>query len=302
MNEPIESRNAQWDAFLMRWPLEELSSMSLQEYSEAENQDCFVYWLEAKTEALGSVWGGSAFKFGIYSRKTPGEEKRDGDRYYGEKYAWYAKYGDTPATAFAQVVGKVVQVAKAARAGNLEAIDEVDLGQVVKWKIAFLYQDRQHPTILPVLKQEYLQAAVESKQKKVSTLQRELIKHDDGRDVFEYGDTVWANVQDKLGTELTTDEAKVFLDQSDRFTQVKPATQKMAGYSTSGGQPIALALDNKKTSISLPAPGLLRFDHNYGWNPIRRQGRAAAILPQTRRRLLWVTPWLRSLCRTWRPS
>lgn len=253
MNEPIESRNAQWDAFLNRWPLEELSSMSLQQYSEAGNQDCFVYWLEAKTEALASVWGGSAFKFGIYSRKKPGEAKRDGDRSYGEQYAWYAKYGDTPEAAFAQVLSKVVQVANAASKGNLEAIDEVDLGQVVKWKLAFLYQDRQHPTILPVLKLEYLQAAVGSKQKKVSTLQRELMEHDDGRGIFEYGDSVWANVQGKLSTELTTDEAKAFLDQSDRFKPVKPATQKMAGYSTSSGRQIALALDNKKTTIYLAA-------------------------------------------------
>ncbi|SOZ73761.1 conserved hypothetical protein [Cupriavidus taiwanensis] len=253
MNEPIEVRNAQWDAFLERWPLDKLPGMSLREYSEAGNQDCFVYCLESKTEALGSIWGGSAFKFGIYSRKQAGDAKRDGERYYGENYAWYAKYGDTPEAAFGQVINKIVQIANAARSGNLEAIDDVDLGQVVKWKLAFLYQDREHPSILPVLKLEYLQAAASSKQKKVSTLQRKLMEQRGSQGVLEYGDAVWADVQDKMSTELTAEEAKAFLDQSERFTPIKPATQKIAGYSTSTGQQLALLLENRKTTIYLGA-------------------------------------------------
>ncbi|NOV25986.1 hypothetical protein E5S69_21005 [Cupriavidus necator] len=276
MNEPTAFRNAQWDAFLQRWPLDELASMSLREYSEAGNQDCFVYWLEAKTEALGSVWGGSAFKFGIYSRKKAGEAKRDVDRYYGENYAWYAKYGDTPEAAFAQVINKVVQVANAARSGDLDEIDEVDLGQVVKWKLAFLYQDRGHPAILPVLKLEYLQVAVGSNQKKVSTLQRELMEHKDGRGLFEYGDAVWAEVQGKIGTELTAEEARGFLEQSDRFTPIKAATQKMAGYSTSRGRQLALLLENKKATIYLEAGSWL--------GPIRSRLQEVESYSETRAR------------------
>ena len=250
--------------------------MSLREYSEAGNQDCFVYWLEARTEALGSVWGGSAFKFGIYSRKKAGEVKRDGDRCYRENYAWYAKYGDTPEAAFAQVIDKVVQIANAARSGSLEAIDEVDLGQVVKWKLAFLYQDREHPTILPVLKLEYLQVAAGSHQKKVSTLQRELMEQKDGRSILEYGDAVWADIQDKIGTELTAEAAKAFLDQSDRFIPVKPATQKMAGYSTSRGRQLALLLENRKTTIYLEAGSWLA--------PIRPQLQEVESYSETRAR------------------
>lgn len=45
----------------------------------------------------------------------------------------------------------IVTVAEAAHAGDLETIEQVDLGPVVKWKIAFLYQNRQDPSILCVL-------------------------------------------------------------------------------------------------------------------------------------------------------
>ena len=58
-----------WDSFLSRWPLESLSEMTLDQYSKAGDTDTFTYWLESQTEQLGSIWGGSSFKFGIFSRK-----------------------------------------------------------------------------------------------------------------------------------------------------------------------------------------------------------------------------------------
>ena len=61
-----------WDKFLKRWSYERLKDMTLEEYTniKEENDDYFCYWLESKTDKLGSVWGGSAFKFGIYRRKN----------------------------------------------------------------------------------------------------------------------------------------------------------------------------------------------------------------------------------------
>ncbi|SOY39737.1 conserved hypothetical protein [Cupriavidus taiwanensis] len=249
----VESRHAQWDVFLERWPLERLATMTLREYSQAGDSDSFVYWLEVKTEGLGSVWGGSAFKFGIYSRKTPGEPKRDGDRYYSDSYAWYSRYGDTPEAAFEKVRQNIVRVAHAARRGDLEAIDDVGIGQVIKWKLAFLYQDRGRPTVLPILKLEYLQIAQGTKHRKASVLQRELMTKAGGQDVLAYGDAVWATVEPQIKTELTVDEAKAFFDQSERFTPVKSAVQKMAGYTSASGLQIALALDNRKTTLYLTA-------------------------------------------------
>ncbi|WP_324765573.1 hypothetical protein SO078_29895 (plasmid) [Sinorhizobium meliloti] len=138
MNNAVVSREVDWSAFLARWPLENLANMSLEEYSTAGDQDCFVYWLEARTESLGSIWGGSAFKFGIYSRRDKAKKSNE-SRYYGPDYAWYAKYGKTEEESFERVRAIIVDIATAARSGELELVDRADLGEAVKWKLAFLY-------------------------------------------------------------------------------------------------------------------------------------------------------------------
>jgi len=51
-----------WDEFLAKWPLEKLEQMTLEEYTNAGSKESFTYWIEAKLEKLGSIWGGSAFK------------------------------------------------------------------------------------------------------------------------------------------------------------------------------------------------------------------------------------------------
>jgi len=71
-----------WDDFLQRWPLEALPSLTLPQYSTAGDSDSFSYWLEAKTENLGSIWGGSAFKFGIFSRKDKTVKESGGGSTY----------------------------------------------------------------------------------------------------------------------------------------------------------------------------------------------------------------------------
>ena len=67
-----------WDSFLARWPLQSLPAMTLEQYAQAGNKDSFVYWLESRTEDLGSIWGGSSFKFGVYSRKDRSEKAASG--------------------------------------------------------------------------------------------------------------------------------------------------------------------------------------------------------------------------------
>ena len=64
-----------WDEFLKAWPIERLKKMSLSEYSKAGDQDTFTYWLEVKLAESGSIWGGSSFKFGVYSLKAVTEKK-----------------------------------------------------------------------------------------------------------------------------------------------------------------------------------------------------------------------------------
>ena len=162
MNEPVAAREALWDQFLQRWPLETLRDLTLEQYSQAGTDEYFCRWLEKHTESLGSIWGGSSFKFGVFSRLDK-QEKTSPHHEFSDKYAWLKKYGASAEQAFSVVREHIVSVAEAARRGDLESIEQVDLGPVVKWKIAFLYQDRQNPSILCVFAARDLCAALGNK-------------------------------------------------------------------------------------------------------------------------------------------
>ena len=65
---PTSSRSRLWSDFLAAWPPERVRQMTLEDYTNSNKDDAFIYWLEARLDKLGSIWGGSAFKFGIYCR------------------------------------------------------------------------------------------------------------------------------------------------------------------------------------------------------------------------------------------
>jgi 5-methylcytosine-specific restriction protein B len=54
--------------FVERFPKEKLPQLKLEEYAlgTEDSKNTFCYWLEQKTEPLGSIKGGSAVKFGVY--------------------------------------------------------------------------------------------------------------------------------------------------------------------------------------------------------------------------------------------
>ncbi len=143
----FSTSDALWQEFLQAWPLERLRTMSLSDYTAAGDKETFTYWMESRLDEYGSIWGGSAFKFGIYSRNDTTEKEGDTSLAYDAKYGWYRKFGDTPQAAFEVVRGHVVAVAEAARAGRLEEIDKSPLGAAYRWKIAFHYQSQQAPLV-----------------------------------------------------------------------------------------------------------------------------------------------------------
>lgn len=44
--------------FQAAFPKEHLMEMTLKQYTNLERENSFCYWVESKTEALGSIWGG----------------------------------------------------------------------------------------------------------------------------------------------------------------------------------------------------------------------------------------------------
>ena len=65
--------------FLERFPLESLHTMPLAVYTNLERSGSFCYWLESITYDLGSIWGGSAYKFYIFEyNQSRNTEKKNG--------------------------------------------------------------------------------------------------------------------------------------------------------------------------------------------------------------------------------
>ena len=188
-------RNKLLNDFLKAWPLEKLSSMTLDQYAERdEKRDSFCFWLESKTFELGSIWGGSAYKFQIYRCRTA-PKLRTGQQSDG-KYAWNSKHGDDPDEVFEKVRAAVCEIANCADKGDFEAIDGIeDFGEVCKWKIAFLYSARSEKTdkrLIPIYSREMLEAVAKkqgielSKNMPTSEIHRKLIKKRGICNLFEY--------------------------------------------------------------------------------------------------------------------
>ena len=140
-------RRALYNQFLKRFPIEQLGYMTIEEFTNLEKKDSFCYWLESKTSELGSIWGGSSYKFGIFKYdKTP---KQDNPKYSHDNiYSWSSRLGKTYEEAFNNVRDAIVKIAHYARNEQWEEIEKIDtLWPVTTWKIAFLYSNEQ---LLPI--------------------------------------------------------------------------------------------------------------------------------------------------------
>jgi 5-methylcytosine-specific restriction protein B len=190
----LQKQYALWDEFLAVWPVSRLATMTLDEYSQVGSKDTFTYWIESRLDELGSIWGGSSFKFGVFSRKDTEDKKSDTKLSYSDIHAWYSSLGTTAEAAFEKVRGFVAQVADWAAKGDRDAIESFEhLGEAFKWKIAFHYQNRQTPVIVDIFKRAPLAVFVGGTTSKgMATLQEAtLAKRPDGLGILEFGRQVW---------------------------------------------------------------------------------------------------------------
>ncbi|HDZ4975313.1 TPA: McrB family protein [Campylobacter jejuni] len=142
------------------WTLEKVKNMTLEEYTNIKkdnpNRDDFTFWIESKLDNLGSIWGGSAFKFGIYRRNDESQKESSSGRLYSQNYAWIAKYGNNENEAFNNIKEKIIQIIQASQDNNLKAIEKIDFGNAIKWKIAFHYQDVKNIKIVNIFSKNVL--------------------------------------------------------------------------------------------------------------------------------------------------
>lgn len=190
----IEHLDKIWTDFLELWPVEKVRTMTLAQYHTLSDPVCFVRCLESMTEMLGSIWGGSAFKFGIYQRDNTDRIGPDKSGHtYGEAYGWRTRLGQTPEQAFAAVKKNVLGIIDAVRRRDLDAVSCEALWPMVAWKIAFLYQDRNDPQVLSVYKRVMLIAALGEGASELSTaeLYRRLMARRGGKNLHAYSEEIW---------------------------------------------------------------------------------------------------------------
>lgn len=192
-----------WDEFLRVWPPGRLATMTLDEYSLAGSKDSFTYWIESRLDQLGSIWGGSSFKFGVFSRRNLDAREETGHRRYSETHGWNSSLGNTVEEAFATVRDHIAGLASLARNSDLEAIEAADLlGETTKWKIAFHYQNRDNPLIVDVFKKAPLALyAGKPANYSMAELQKAVMaRRPSGLGVLEFGQQVWEEWSGKSQT------------------------------------------------------------------------------------------------------
>lgn len=148
--------------FQERWSLERVKNMTLEEYTGigGANRDDFTYWIENKLDKLGSIWGiggGGSFKFGIYKRADDKKREDESTYKYNKEYAWCKKYGETPQQAFEQIKFLIVKIIECSQQNKLDEINEIDLVDIYKWKIAFHYQNINDMGIVCIFSKKVLQ-------------------------------------------------------------------------------------------------------------------------------------------------
>ena len=241
-----QAANKLWQEFRDRWPIDTIKSMTLEQYAQVGNGDTFTQWLEQRTKLLGNIGGLNSFKFGIYQWKSRKETRRG--RTYDDKYAWYSKYGDTAEGAFEKVRSIVVDIAKAATEERYEDISDYDLPPTVKWKIAFLYQSKENPKLLPIYQIEALQLLTESHSTSNYELSQKLLSNRGETSFFIYAEQLWNKRKIILDqNKFKPEQALEYLQ--DKFEFIKDPTKYIAGFETDNGREIGLEREREDVEL-----------------------------------------------------
>ena len=123
-----------------------------------------------KAKDLGSIWGSSAFKFGVFEFDPNSKNAKDEGAGFlkSDKYKWLEKYGKSASEALKNQ-RIILSIVNAAVEGNLSVIDAADLGHATKWKIAFLYQKKTDIKIPCIYLENRLRAYAECFEKDIQS-------------------------------------------------------------------------------------------------------------------------------------
>lgn len=142
-------------SFRKKWSIEKIKTMTFDEYTNLE-KDCFIYDIEFGYRRIGGISGqDGASRFGIYTIDDNSKKNTETKNIeYGEKYAWRKKYGNDYVSAFKKIRNNVNKIIEYSINKEWEKIDKIDIDNKYKWKIAYIYQDIENPTITPLFTDE----------------------------------------------------------------------------------------------------------------------------------------------------
>jgi len=240
-----------WKQFRARWPLEKLATMTLAEYTQAGDDDCFTYWLAQRTKSLGSVNAGPMFKFGVFSRGSTDAREDSAAMVYAGGYGWYRKYGVNAEEAFHNVRAILCAIAHAASRSELDTIENMPFGEVMKWKIAFLYQDPTSPTILSIFSADHLRAYLQQPDMTgMADLQREAMRRRGTKDLFAFAELAWLAAQARLAARvLRPADAFAYLSAHPERFRLIGKTKYIAGFETADGRQLAVQFSQEEAKL-----------------------------------------------------
>ncbi|WP_252720849.1 McrB family protein [Acinetobacter variabilis] len=134
------------NVFLELWPAERLKNLTVEEYHQARNKDCFI----AQIDSFDPTQGDPTFAcyFDLWEPVSLG----DNDKYHNERpYSWNKRLGDNAEQAFQKIKQEILEIVDAAQRRDLNAIADIQFTKGLKWMIAFLYQDFSNPCVIPIV-------------------------------------------------------------------------------------------------------------------------------------------------------
>lgn len=238
-----------WDDFLEKWTVSRLKEITLEEYNQVGNKDSFTYWLEQATRPIADIRGGDASKFGIFHRRNSEDKENSRGRIYDGEYCWFEKFGETKEQAFQNIKNNILAIVDAIKQRNLNAIEEITISDMFKWKIAFLYQDRDNPLIIPIFWKVMLEFLTQNKKMDYVQAYEKLVLNKGNLSLFEYSEQLLGQYFEAHPKKnyLTPSEANEILSQKypDRYI----SREKMTVVTNERDREIALVLTGSKVSI-----------------------------------------------------
>jgi hypothetical protein len=142
---------------------------------------------------LGSIKGSYSTKFGIYRRKNPAKQSKGFSN--DSSYTWMKRFGGDRSTVFEKIKQDLLQVIRFAQTGEFSKIDEIQISDLFKWKVASLYSNER---LVPIFKHDVLFKIADAfgmkptRTTKISEIEEVLISNKPaGQDIYSYMDQLY---------------------------------------------------------------------------------------------------------------